>query len=177
MYCHDAWAVDSSEGYVLSNCHLVCDGINRLKNDMKEEDFVYLLKFLARPAQDSLPPLVPYFDFASAQKKKFADLYGHMEDGRRRKVTTRNVTKEDLHQLREKHQDRCALTGICVMWEPNQWTTASWDRIDSDGDYEAANLQLTIWPVNRMKATHSNNDAMEMISRIREVYGESAYDL
>ena len=167
--------IDSSHGYVVSNCQLVCDGINQLKNDMKENDFVYLLKLLARPAPDSSPPLVLYSDFTSAQKNKFSQLFGNMKKGRRK--AKRNVTREELHSLRAKQQDRCALTGIRVTWECNQWSTASWDRIDSEGDYEVDNMQLTIWPINRMKKNHSNKDAIEMISRIREVYGESAYDL
>lgn len=166
--------IDSSQGYVLANCQLVSDGINQLKSDMKEEGFTYLLKFLARPVPAS-SPFVPYSDFTSAQKRKFSRLYRKM--GRSNRKATRNVTIEELHRLREKYQDRCALTGIRVTWEPHHWTTASWDRIDSDGDYEATNLQLTIWPINRMKASHSNKEAMEMINRIREVYGEIAYDL
>ena len=167
--------IDSSRGYILSNCQLVSDGINRLKSDMKKEDFVDLLKFLARPPPDDSLPFVSYSDFISVEKTKFTILYGHMKDGRRK--VTRNVTREELYQLREKQQDRCALTGIRVTWECNQWSTASWDRIDSEGDYEVDNMQLTIWPINRMKKNHSNKDAIEMIDRIREVYGESAYDL
>ena len=167
--------IDSSKGYIISNCQLVCDGINQLKSDMKEEDFVYLLKMLARPVLDNLPPFVPYSGFTNAQKNKFSNLYWHMK-GVHRKVS-RNVTREELHGLRENFQDRCALTGIRVTWETNQWTTASWDRIDSSGDYEADNMQLTIWPVNRMKKNHPNEEAKKMIQRIREVYGEEAFDL
>ena len=162
--------IDSSNGYILSNCQLVCDGINCLKGDMKEEDFVDLLKMLARPVLESLIPLVPYSKFTSAQKHKFSALYGRMRNGDRK--ATRNVTREELLCLREMYQDRCALTGVRVTWEINQWTTASWDRIDSGGDYEADNIQLTIWPVNRMKRNHANKEAIEMIQRIREVYGE-----
>ena len=167
--------IDSSQGYVLANCQLVCDGINRLKSDMKEEDFLYLLKLVARPARGRLPPLLPYPDFTSAQKRKFGDLYRRMKNSPRK--ATRNVTREELHHLREKHQDRCVMTGIHVTWEYNQFTTASWDRIDSDGDYEANNMQLTIWPINRMKWNHSDKEAMEMIHCIQDVYGETAFDL
>ncbi len=161
--------VDSSQGYVIANCQLVCEGINQLKNNMREGDFGHFLQFLARPVPDS-SPFVPYCDFTSAQKCKFTKLYGHMKSNRPK--IKRNVTREELHQLREKQQDRCALTGIRVTWEPHQWTTASWDRIDSSGDYSVHNLQLTIWPTNRMKKDHPNQEALEMINRIREVYCE-----
>lgn len=162
--------INSSQGYVLQNCQLVCEGINRLKSDMKEENFTRLLKILAHyPIPDNLPPLVPYSDFTPTQKCKFSDLYSEMGRGRRK--ITRNITREDLHHLRDKYQDRCALTGIRVTWEPNQLSTASWDRIDSRGDYEVNNVQLTLWCVNRMKGSHSNEDAMDMINLIRETYG------
>lgn len=165
--------IDSSKGYIPSNCQLVCDGINRLKSDATDKDFVYLLKFLTRPPPDNSVPVVPYSDFSSAEKRKFTQNFNCMT----RRNIIRRITREDLHRLREKYQDRCALTGIRVTWEPNQITTASWDRIDSEGNYTMDNIQLTSWPVNAMKGPHLNDDAIGMIGQIREVYGEIAFDL
>jgi len=164
--------IDSSKGYMVENCHLVCAGINRLKNDMSDRDFRELLVYLSQPVTRA-NPLVPYHEFTSAQKNKFVMLFASMGRGRpSREKIIRKVTKEDLHRLREKYQDRCALTGIPVVWESNDFGTASWDRIDSSGNYASENIQLSLWCINRMKGSETNEEALKMIGCIREMYLE-----
>ena len=162
--------IDSGSGYSFENCQLVCAGINRLKTDLTNETFQQLLHFLAKyPQVES--PFMPYDTLSTVQKSKFNHLF---RDIRYRSRGNSTLTHDGLCRLREKYQDRCALSGIPVSWECKQFNTASWDRIDSAGDYTPDNIQLTIWPINRMKQSETNEETMKMIKAIRLLYQTNA---
>jgi hypothetical protein len=61
------------------------------------------------------------------------------------------VTLEDLKNLWEKQQGRCAYTDLPLTPDGHQINTMSIDRIDSNKDYTVDNIQFVCVPVNRMK--------------------------
>jgi hypothetical protein len=50
-----------------------------------------------------------------------------------------------------------------VVWESNKWNTGSIDRIDNNKGHTMDNIQIVIWPVNRMKNKMSDDDAKKVI--------------
>lgn len=71
------------------------------------------------------------------------------------------ITMDDLADLMESQNHRCALTGWSIAFPelrpgvPNQ---ASIDRIDSSGDYTRDNIQLLEYRINMMKQSYSQED-------------------
>ena len=84
---------------------------------------------------------------------------------------------EDLEDLFDKQEGRCALSGRPMTYlyrtcpdQPKTLlrnpTNASVDRIDSDGDYSVANIQLTQCVCNMSKQDQGNRAFIEMCDAI-----------
>jgi hypothetical protein len=81
------------------------------------------------------------------------------------------VTIEDLWDLAEKQEKRCALSGVPLVFQPQEERTASLDRIDSKGDYTMDNLQWVHKDVNRMKNVFSQERFVEVCKSVAAFYG------
>ena len=73
--------------------------------------------------------------------------------------------------LDEKQQWRCALTGIPLQFDgdfTDEQLVVSLDRIDSDGDYEANNLQLVCKFVNSWKSNMEDQEFRRLLALVRD---------
>lgn len=59
-----------------------------------------------------------------------------------------HLVESDIVDLWNKHNGRCALTGLQLSKDPKDWSV---DRIDSDRGYTVDNIQLVHKHVNLMK--------------------------
>lgn len=82
------------------------------------------------------------------------------------------VTIEEIWNLFLIQERRCALTGLTLRFklgkrDPGK-TTASLDRIDSDGIYEIENLQWVHVKINRMKSVFPQDEFIEFCRMVAE---------
>lgn len=91
-----------------------------------------------------------------------------------------NLDKQFLLDLRDKQDNKCALSGIELDWDhtksgkrkcPNN--RASIDRIDSSRGYTRDNVQLLADIVNRIKSNYSQEDFIDMCVRVSELHSSS----
>lgn len=73
-----------------------------------------------------------------------------------------NIMLEDLINLNETQENKCALTGISF----NNDNPPSLDRIDSSIGYILGNIQLILIKVNRMKSDFTQKEFIEMCYKI-----------
>lgn len=76
--------------------------------------------------------------------------YNVIKDAARRRGKSWDMTLADLHDLWEKQDGRCALTGTPMQKTPRTW---SMDRIDNSCGYAPANIQLVLKHVNMMRGS------------------------
>lgn len=69
----------------------------------------------------------------------------------RRTLRQFTVTFEEVLAIYEQQDGRCAITGIELTHEYNNYSNASIDRIDVDRGYEADNIRLVCAVVNSMR--------------------------
>ena len=62
------------------------------------------------------------------------------------------IAVKDLHDVWQQQEGLCAYTKLPLSSEAHQLNTVSLDRIDSDKDYTADNIQLVCIPINTMKS-------------------------
>lgn len=95
------------------------------------------------------------------------------------------LTYENIEELFDKQEGRCALSGrpMTHLYRtcPDQPktllrnpTNASVDRIDSDGDYSVANIQLTQCVCNMSKQDQGNQNFIEMCRAISDWHYKSS---
>jgi len=77
------------------------------------------------------------------------------------------VTKQQVADLFEKQQGKCALSGLLLVLDaPVGQVTASLDRIDSDKGYEPGNVQWLHKEINWMKNTFSQTRFIELCKAV-----------
>jgi hypothetical protein len=86
-----------------------------------------------------------------------------------------DLDKQFLIELRDKQDNKCALTGWPLDWDHTKsgkrvcpFNRASIDRIDSSGGYTKDNVQLLADMVNRVKSNYSQEQFIEMCSKVAE---------
>lgn len=70
-----------------------------------------------------------------------------------------NLSIADIHDLWEKQDGRCALTGAQMRKAPRTWSI---DRIDNSCGYTPDNIQLVLKQVNMMRGSLSVEDFTEL---------------
>lgn len=84
---------------------------------------------------------------------------------------TEDELKAYIEALRESQEGICAITGIPLQYvgeaDDNEMIY-SLDRIDSDGHYEAGNLQLVCRFINRWKSDGDNAEFRRLINIVKE---------
>ena len=77
-----------------------------------------------------------------------------------------------VRSLIEKQEGRCAISSLPLQSDIDEHVDdemrASLDRIDSDGHYEAGNLQVVCRFINRWKSSDKNDQFKELINILRE---------
>ena len=74
-----------------------------------------------------------------------------------------NLTLEFILELKDKQNNRCALSGIEMIWESNSgWKKASIDRLDNDKGYTKDNVRLVAWGINQAMSNYSDDIFLEM---------------
>ena len=82
-----------------------------------------------------------------------------LRKGRKR---TGNVTLEDIWQMYEAQERKCALSGVPISFKKTELgISASIDRIDSNKEYTKDNIQLVHKDVNIMKNKFNQIDFIE----------------
>ena len=74
-----------------------------------------------------------------------------MYDAKRRanfKNIAFNITKNNLIQLIDKQNNRCAISDLELSWKSNELGTVSIDKIDPNKGYLLNNVQLITWYIN-----------------------------
>lgn len=101
-------------------------------------------------------------------------LYHHARKGADQRSIGFHVTREELTELYQAQDQLCALSGVRLVVKPchNRYglrqsdTTASLDRIDSDGDYTLGNVQWVHKAVNMMKQGLSVEEFRQWCARV-----------
>ena len=82
-----------------------------------------------------------------------------------------SVTKQDVWDLYQKQQGKCALSGLPIQF-PTKWNdgtyTASLDRIDSSKGYIKGNIQWVHKHINIMKNIYGQEHFIELCTAIAE---------
>ncbi len=101
-------------------------------------------------------------------------------------IVKRTVKNKDLRMssaeldkhiasLLDRQDDRCALTGIPFHFhdpDSDKNLLPSLDRIDSDGHYEAGNLQILCRFINVWKGAYDNEEFKRLLMLVRDVEAE-----
>jgi hypothetical protein len=87
--------------------------------------------------------------------------------GKRKKVNC-FITVEHLHDVWQRQEGLCAYTKLPLSSEAHQLNTVSLDRIDSDKDYTAENIQLVCVPINRMKLDYSEDQFIQLCKLVAQ---------
>lgn len=83
---------------------------------------------------------------------------------------TRQALESYIQMLLDKQEDKCALTGIAFQYrgeQKDEQLLPSLDRIDSNGHYEAGNLQVVCRFINSWKSDTSDHEFRRLLSLIR----------
>lgn len=79
------------------------------------------------------------------------------------------VTKQDMIELYELQEGKCALSGKVMDHIANSPHKMSIDRIDNNLGYIRSNLRIVTWQVNQAINDMSEEDFFEMCSRVAKV--------
>ena len=86
------------------------------------------------------------------------------------------VTVKDLHDIWQKQNGLCAYTKLPLTSQAHQLNTVSLDRIDSDKDYTADNIQLVCVPINRMKLDMTEDQFIKLCQLVAQNSGVQTPD-
>ena len=78
------------------------------------------------------------------------------------------LTSDDIYNLIEKQNNKCAYSNIELKWEYNHPHKASIDRINSDKGYTIDNVHLVSHISNQAKSDLTEKNFLEMIKQIYE---------
>lgn len=93
----------------------------------------------------------------------------YFERKRKRKPMTGSISIQDVHEMWEKQNRKCALSGVDIGFAPTgNVHTCSIDRIDSMKNYSIENIQLVHKDVNLMKNKFDNEYFIELCKKIAD---------
>ena len=84
-----------------------------------------------------------------------------------------DISLDIINKLQNFQQNKCALTGINLIWETKNPHQASIDRIDSSIGYIEDNIHLVILPINLMKLDYNINDFKNILQIIKYTNNEN----
>ena len=84
----------------------------------------------------------------------------------REEATEYNITYEFIINMLQKQDGKCKLSGIPLEYKNNSLNNISIDRIDSNKGYTKDNIQLVTWAVNQSKNNLTNEQFLDLVSKI-----------
>lgn len=87
------------------------------------------------------------------------------------------LTSTDLKHIWDRQQGRCVYTDLPLLVNSHQINTVSLDRIDSNGIYEPANVQLVCVAINRMKLDHTEKVFIQLCRIVARNSGNEEYPI
>jgi len=161
MYRASIDRINPNLGHTFENCQLVVECVNYFRLDLTHFETIDLFHGISTSniecEHDQNEKMVIY-------KKK--DMIKAM-----RFQTNDHMTMEQMNSMIVDQNNQCTLTGIELCWHPNCIKVVSKDRINpNDKSYAKENVQLIMWPINRLKHTWSNEQTKEVIKIIKEKY-------
>lgn len=97
--------------------------------------------------------------------KKFAFL---LYTAQKRKTVKVFISLQNIKDVWEKQEGRCAYTDLPLTSEAHQVNTVSLDRIDSSKDYTEDNIQLVCVPINRMKLDYTEEQFVYLCNKVAQ---------
>lgn len=82
-----------------------------------------------------------------------------------------------LNELQKIQNNKCSITGIELVWKPNNIYQASIDRIDSSKGYLKNNIQLVLHSINRMKLDYTTDKFKTIINEIKNNIDKEEIDI
>lgn len=103
------------------------------------------------------------YDFPKAinYKGMISSVFNKIKNNAKRRKIEFNITLEDMGDLFEKQNGKCALTGMKLTLKKSlndKTSTASLDRIDNKKGYLKDNIQWIYRPINFMKGILDENE-------------------
>ncbi len=93
--------------------------------------------------------------------------FSSMRFGAKKRNLNFDVTVEEIYELFEKQQGKCALSGVDIVLSLNyKFKTASLDRIDSSKGYTLSNIQWIHKNLNEMKSDYSQEEFIDWARKI-----------
>lgn len=99
------------------------------------------------------------------------NLFVQLRNKREKQGLKWSLTPEDLYEIWDEQEGRCALTGILLTYDRingGSDTNVSIDRIKPKGKYVKKNIQLVTKKVNLLKHTMEQNDLLAIVGKIYE---------
>ncbi len=87
---------------------------------------------------------------------------------KRKHLTDNPVTLDELCQIFEAQDGKCAISGFQMTWRQGQITATSMsiDRIDSAGGYTKSNVRLVCYAVNAFRGRMTDDEMLAMADAI-----------
>lgn len=114
------------------------------------------------------------FGDKSPQWKGYKDIpknaFNNVMNGAKSRDIEFSITMEDIQNVFEKQNRRCAYTGVPLSFTKsrikNLYPTASIDRIDSSKGYTPNNIQITHKDVNKLKQDFEESRFIELCEQV-----------
>ena len=156
--------IDPTKGYTKNNTRLVCYAMNCCLHDFGENIFekiakIYLykdIKYLPKIENThtvSTPKQIKDKKYSESLKGIITGLYNRSKNSKQTKNMSFNLTKEFLHELFQKQNNKCKITNITFDYTKYNNKKASpfkpsIDRIDSSKGYTQDNVRLVCVIIN-----------------------------
>lgn len=160
--------IDSTKGHIKGNVQIIELWVNRLKLEYNMKTFGKILRRLRDPPE----PVKYKLDFSKLPRFQKVFLWNKINNTKQRqkKMTKSEVlgfTLDDVLELWEEQERKCALSSIPINIYPNNPYSISIDRIDSDKPYSKDNIHLTSWVVNSARSDMSLDEFSSSLECIR----------
>jgi hypothetical protein len=156
--------INNSLSHTIENCHLCIYPINLMKCDMDHEEFLKHFNNIKKKKFKSYAK-TDLNNLSNDEKELIDRKYSDCRQHSRANKFEFNLTKDEYYNFIKKNTT-CNYTGTPVAFKKNVFNNASIDRIDSSRGYSIDNIQMTIWPINRMKRLMDHDEFKELIDLI-----------
>jgi hypothetical protein len=106
--------------------------------------------------------------FSSVKKRTLSREYFKLNRKITRKVIQLAVTVDDIVNIYENQNGRCAISNIKMKHEFGKLESISIDRINSNEGYNIDNIQLICQFINLGKHNKSNNEVIDFLNNLKE---------
>lgn len=161
--------IDSNLGYTVENAQWIHKDVNRMKSVLPQDVFTSYAMLISTRDQANYSPIEIIVPPRTSCFKGYKGITSRMWRRTKKQAIKRGVefelNIEDVWDLYERQQARCALSGVPIYFDQDT-ATASLDRIDSDIGYRVDNIQWVHKDVNRMKSDYKQDYFLHICSLI-----------